>query len=243
MKFDKFKYLLLKNSLPANVFEKTLLLESDSKSMSLTIAANPAGIITRDPILPLDYLKTMPEKVLAMLESKLGMNTVVFARNCDLKKIPRNMAEDFLAAYHLMGFTQSGFNYGLFYKNDLLAVASFSKGRKMDRLPADQRSFELIRFCCRSGMTITGGLTKLVKNFAAEKAAGDIMTYVDRQLSDGKSFVRAGFKQLEDSAPVDFLIHKATFERSYDNGEAFDETQFYRSRNLGNLKLVYTPGE
>lgn len=193
--------------------------------------------------LPLDYVKRMPGKVLAMLQSKLGLNKVVFARNCRLEKISRSSAEEFLSHYHLMGFTQSAFNYGLFYKQELIAVAAFSKGRKMDRLPAAQRSFELIRFCCQSGVTVTGGLTRLVKNFALEKQAGDIMTYVDKQLSDGKSFISAGFKKAGESAPVEFLIHRATYERTYYNGGAFDSKQFYRCANLGNLKLIYTPGE
>jgi hypothetical protein len=128
----------------------------------------------------------------------------------------------------------------VFFKEDLVAVASFSKGRKMDRLPEDRRSFELIRFCCKSGITVTGGLTRLVKNFAIEKNAGDIMTYVDKQLSDGRSFMHAGFKKLGESQPVAFLIDKNNFERQYYTGGSFDQKRFYLAHNLGNLKLIYT---
>jgi hypothetical protein len=178
-----------------------------------------------------------------MVQSNLGLNKTIFARNCAIKKILRKAAENFLEHYHLIGFTQSGFNYGLFYKDELVAVASFSKGRKMNRLPEGKRSFELIRFCSKSGITVTGGLTKLVKNFALEKQAGDVMTYIDLQWSDGRSFLRAGFKKLGESKPGNFLIDKNTFNRTYYTGEDFDAQQFYLARNLGNLKLIYIPGE
>lgn len=130
-----------------------------------------------------------------MLRSKFGLNKTIFARQCELKKIDKETANDFLNAYHLMNATQSAFNYGLFYKEELVAVASFSKGRKMNRLQEHERSFELIRFCCKEGITVTGGLTKLVKNFCREKNAGDVMTYVSKQFGNGKSFANAGFKK------------------------------------------------
>jgi hypothetical protein len=151
----------------------------------------------RKTTLSLQFIEELsPEqlsKIPAQLQSRLGLNQRVFARNCQVKKITKEEAANFLDRYHLMGSTQNAFNYGLFQNDELLAVASFSKGRKMNRLPEDKRSFELIRFCCKDGITVTGGLTKLVKNFCREKEAGDVMTYVDQRFSDGTSFIRAGF--------------------------------------------------
>jgi hypothetical protein len=151
------------------------------------------------------------------------------------------MANDFLDRYHLMNSTQSAFNYGLFHKDDLLAIASFSKGRKMNRLQTDERSFELIRFCSKSGITVAGGLTRLVKTFYLDRNAGDIMTYVDKQFSDGSSFVRAGFKKHSETPPNFFLINKKTFERipMKNRNATFNKTEFYLTQNLGNIKLIY----
>jgi hypothetical protein len=240
MTLEALAHILQQDQLPAISPGKPLTITAEGRSMEVVITSDPAGIRTQNPIIPLDYVKTMPEKVLAWVQSKLGLNKTVFARNCNLQKIPRGIAEDFLKHYHFMSFTQSAYNYGLFYREELVAVASFSKGRKMDRLPEDRRSFELIRFCCKSGITVTGGLTRLVKNFAIEKNAGDIMTYVDKQLSDGRSFMRAGFKKLGESQPVAFLIDKNNFERQYYTGGDFDQKRFYLAHNLGNLKLIYT---
>lgn len=195
------------------------------------------------PVLPVDQAATLPQKIAAIVRSKLGLNTTVFARSCQLQKVDKVMAAEFLNRYHLMNAAQSAYQYGLFYENELVAIATFSKGRKMDRLPEQQRSFELIRFCCKAGITVTGGLTRLVKNFAIEKKAGDIMTYVDKQLSDGKAFVQAGFKKSGESRPVQFLVRKTTLERTYYTGEKFDAGEFYLLGNSGNLKLIYTPLE
>ena len=142
-----------------------------------------------------DYSERARKKIVAMLRSKLGLNKTVFARQCELKKVDKTTANNFLNHYHLMNATQSASNYGLFFKQELIAAASFSKGRKMNRLQVHERSFELIRFCCKEGITVTGGLTKLVKNFCREKNAGDVMTYVSKEFSDGKSFTNAGFKK------------------------------------------------
>jgi hypothetical protein len=197
-------------------------------------------------VLPLNLfnrslIRHSKEKLASVIQSKLALNRTIFARNCKVQVIDKLTAAKFLDTYHLMNSTQSAFNYGLFYKDELIAVAAFSKGRKMNRLPADKRSFEMIRFCCKEGITVTGGLTKLVKNFCKEKNAGDVMTYVDKQLSSGESFIRAGFIVHSETAPNYFLINKKTLQivPHKDPSEKFDTVQFELVHNEGNIKLIY----
>lgn len=193
-------------------------------------------------VIHLDQLMRAPLKIAAIILSRLHLNQTVFARNGEVRKVDKSSAVSFLEEYHIMGATQSGSNLGLFYKSELIALASFSKGRKMNRLKSEQRSFELIRFCCKSGITVTGGLTKLVKHFCEEKKAGDVMTYVDKQLSDGRSFISAGFKKYDETEPNYFLVKRATFERiPWKKDEKYDTEKFYLSHNAGNIKLIYTP--
>lgn len=196
-----------------------------------------------EPFIAFDHLRLSPDKISAMILSRLQLNQTVFARNCEILKIGKEIAEPFIEMYHMMGATQSAYNYGLFLKEELLAVASFSKGRKMDRLSDDKRSFELIRFCCKSGISITGGLTKLIKNFSLEKNAGDIMTYIDKQWSNGHSFNKAGFKKAGETPEHYFLIDRQTLQRHYlkEKPRMFDEKKFYLTQNLGNIKLIFTP--
>ncbi len=193
--------------------------------------------------IPLDHLVTKPDKVVAQLLSQLKLNKTIFARVCDFKKINKKTAFDFLEQHHIMGATQSAYNYGLFHKNDLIALASFSKGRKMNRLKEHERSYEMIRFCCKSGITVTGGLSKLLKNFCVEKKAGDVMTYVDKQWSDGSSFIKAGFKKHSEKGANYFLVSKKTFERRLvkDKNCDYEKDKFYLAQSAGNIKLIYKP--
>jgi len=167
--------------------------------------------------LPIDLLVTKKDKLISIIQSKLHYTRKVYGRQCIGRRIETVLASA-----------------------ELIAVASFSKGRKMNRLKENQRSFELVRYCCKEGITVTGGLTKLLKCFADEKDPGDIMTYVDKQLSEGASYLKCGFKLHSETKKQEFLVNAGTFERSYFKGEEFDPKKFYISENLGNLKLVYT---
>ncbi|MDO8998275.1 MAG: hypothetical protein Q7W45_00810 [Bacteroidota bacterium] len=201
---------------------------------------NSANII----YIPIDYIITRPTKIVSIVLSKLNLNKTIFARNCIIEKIDKTQAVNFFNSWHFFESTTSAYNYGLFYKEELIGAASFSKGRKMNRLPEGKQSFELIRFCCKSGITVTGGLSKLMSYFCNEKNAGDIMTYVDKQFSKGESFIKAGFKLHSETPPIKFLVNKKTFERiALTNTEAFDKKTFYLTQNLGNLKLIYSGNE
>ena len=111
-------------------------------------------------VLPIDYLLTQFDKIVYFIQSKLKLNKTIYARLCAVQKIDKATAANFINKYHLLYWVNCAHHYGLFYKSELLCVASFSNGRKMNRLAPNQRSFELIRFCSKGGITVTGGLTK-----------------------------------------------------------------------------------
>ena len=244
--FIVFSKQFAKHGIDTRFEKQQLFFRKNNKSVSFFVAGENFNFLTHqnESILPLDQLLCDPMKIEAVILSKLKLNKTIFARSCEVKRVNKKHAEEFLNQYHIMNSTQSAFNLGLYYQDELIALASFSKGRKMNRLQAHERSFELIRFCCKSGITVTGGLTRLIKNFCAEKSAGDIMTYVDKQLSDGTSFIRAGFKKHSETEPNYFLINRFTFERIPANkDESFDTKNFYLTQNSGNIKLIFTPNE
>lgn len=189
---------------------------------------------------PIDLLVTKQTKLIAMIQSKLHYTRTVYARNCTIRRIETSLASEFLNAYHLMNYAKSAFHYGLFDSGELVAVATFSKGRKMNRLNEDQRSFELVRFCCKDGISVSGGLSKLLTFFIEEKHPGDIMTYIDKQFSIGRSYITCGFKKHGETPAQKFIVNKNTFERNYFKDEAFDSKLFYLTENCGNIKLVQT---
>jgi hypothetical protein len=222
--------------------EDILLFRYKEKELAFRLIGDSVKRTEGEKVIHLDQLLREPLKMAALVRSRLHLNRTVFARNCSVKKVDKETAQEFLEKYHIMGSTQSAYNLGLYTGDTLIALASFSKGRKMDRLQPEQRSFELIRFCCKSGITVTGGLTKLVKHFCEERKAGDVMTYVEKELSDGRSFISAGFKKYDETEPNYFLVDRRTYERIPAKREAvYDAKRFYLSHNGGNLKMVYTP--
>jgi hypothetical protein len=178
--------------------------------------------------------------ILSRINSLLGQNKRIHGRTCEIKLLDKNTAETFLNHHHVMGFANSYYKLGLFKKDELLAIATFSKGRKMNRLPEGRRSFELIRFCNASGLTVVGGLSKLLKHFINLTDAGDIMTYIDKDQSEGKAFLKLGFKLLSETDPIEFKLHKNSLKRTNKETIHFEE-DYQLIKNSGNLKLVYTP--
>jgi hypothetical protein len=178
--------------------------------------------------------------ILSRINSLLGQNKRIHGRTCEIKLLDKNTAETFLNHHHVMGFANSYYKLGLFKKDELLAIATFSKGRKMNRLPEGRRSFELIRFCNASGFTVVGGLSKLLKHFINLTDAGDIMTYIDKDQSEGKAFLKLGFKILSETDPIEFKLHKNSLKRTNKETIHFEE-DYQLIKNSGNLKLVYTP--
>ena len=190
---------------------------------------------------PYDVLMRRPDLLAASVQSQLQLNVRAFARTCNVQKVSKLEAETFLNAHHLMGATGSVSQYGLYRNNELLALATFSNGRKMRRLPEHLRSYELIRFCNKSGVTVSGGLTKLLQHFIRDKNPGDIMTYVDAGYSSGEAYLKAGFEKKEMSKGADYLVDMESFERlPFDAEKAKNEKRYYIYKHQGNLKLVYT---
>jgi len=235
---------LLKYSVKMELKGERLLLSSKQQTISFKILFEQGADDVQDEgmVIPIDLLMRDQLKMVSGFLSKLQLNTVVYARNCQVEKISKVVAEEFLNTYHVLNKTSSGFNLGLFYKKELVAVASFSKGRKMNRLAADLRSFELIRFCSKSGITVAGGLTKILQHFIISKNAGDIMTYIDKQFSDGSSFLKSGFKLHSQTAPQTFLIDRKTFKRFPSiQFKEVDDKKYYLFTDAGNLKMVFSP--
>lgn len=186
-----------------------------------------------------DEWEDKPGIILSRINSLLGQNKRVHGRSCNIRLLDKNTAETFLNRHHVMGFASSYYKLGLFKKDELLAIATFSKGRKMNRLPEGKKSFELIRFCNASGITVVGGLSKLLKHFIKLTDAGDIMTYIDKDQSEGKAFIKLGFKLHSESEPIAFKIDKNSQKRTNQNITNHD-IEMQVVKNSGNLKLIYT---
>ncbi|WP_316800312.1 hypothetical protein [Pedobacter frigidisoli] len=140
-----------------------------------------------------DVWQTRSPQVLARIKSLLGDNIRIHGRKTRVVKLDKPVADLFLAQNHLQGSVSSRYKLGLFEKESLVAVATFSALRKMKHSD-NYKSAELIRFAVKAGYSVTGGLSKLLKHFADQYQPDDIMSYADRDWSAGEAYNKLNFE-------------------------------------------------
>ena len=127
----------------------------------------------------------------------------VFARNCEVRRISRIAAADFLDRYHPLKYTNCRYKYGVYIsrkgngnleEGTLVAVATFAGPRKWDKDGQLVRSYEWVRYFTLPGTRVAGGMGKVLQTFIDEVKPDDIMTYVDASLSEGESYKKLGFR-------------------------------------------------
>ena len=164
--------------------------------------------------------KMMQDRLLAHLE----VFDQIYARNCEVRKIDKKTAGEFLAANHSYGDAACRYRYGLFLKrhtghvaaggqeaakypaDTLVAVATFSNARKWIKGDKTIRSYEWTRYVSLPGVRLSGGMGKLLKAFIEEVRPNDIMSYADLEWSEGKAYRKLGFSREEGKGPVSFSI-------------------------------------
>lgn len=160
-----------------------------------------------------DLWITRPDLLLNRIAALAGKAQRIYARDTVAARIDKQRAMAFQQAHHLQVALPGKYRYGLFHKGDLVAIAVFSGGRKMNNRPDDYRSFELLRFCHKQGVQAVGGFSKLIDAFQQEFHPGDIMTYADKDWSDGYSYRKIGFTIVGETEPQRFWIDTQTKQR------------------------------
>ncbi len=155
------------------------------------------------------------EKVKSRLLSLVGKSQRIYARETQLETIDNARLLEFLEINHLNVPIKAKYKYGLFYRDEPVAVMSFSKSRMIERDGKLYNSHELLRFCNKLDVTVVGGMTKLLKHFIRTQHPDDIMTYVDCDWSDGQANRKAGFEMMERITPMEFWLDLQTGRREY----------------------------
>jgi len=134
-----------------------------------------------------------PGQVLSRIRAVLGLNERLHGRKLKVERVDSKVAEAFMEQHHLMGAAGSKYRLALVQEGVPVAVACFGPLRKMRRGRPGYRSAELVRFASRSGYTVVGGFTRLLKHFIRERQPDDVMTYADRDWSSGAAYRQSGF--------------------------------------------------
>lgn len=143
----------------------------------------------------------MQQKLKLMLDIALGrVNNRIFARSCTIKQISNNEARDLNEKVHLQGHRNAQVTYGLFYKDELVQLMSFSKTKYNKNLKTDN-SWEIIRGCPGSNNIVVGGVSKLLSHFIKDYDPAEIFSYCDFNKFDGKSYEAAGMEFIGYTGP------------------------------------------
>lgn len=196
-----------------------------------------------------DILRQQFDKIISRIITLLGFGKKLHARQTVVARIDKQVAMEFQHEHHLQLPLPGKYRYGLFLEGELVSIAVFSGGRKMNNRPEDYRSFELLRFCHKSRCLVVGGLSKLIKAFREDFNPGDIMTYVDRDWSQDSALKSIGFVEVSTIPPQQYLLDGdirkpiSTLEHNADlpaapNGVA------YTKYNSGSTKIsLFLKGE
>ena len=197
-----------------------------------------------------DVWRSRQIQVLNRIQSLTGRNTRIHGRKTKVISLDKQQADAFLSAFHIQGPAMARYKLGLQYHDELVAVATFSGTRLMRQHAEEYRSAELIRFATKSGFTVTGGLTKLIKHFASSVKTNDIMSYADRDWSMGKGYEAAGFTFHSLMPPASLWLDVCTNRRYFqhrlpsmpqDLGASVKgdhSSRFVKIFNTGNLKYI-----
>ena len=192
------------------------------------------------------------EQVIGRIRSLVGLNIRIHARKTKVINISQVLADEFLEINHVQGTAKSKYRIALSIDDKIVSVACFSNLRKMSRNhPEEYRSAEVIRFASLNGYTVTGGFSKLLKYFILEYKPNDVMSYADRDWSNGKVYEQSGFRLVSVSSPATIYVDRNSLVRYFphrlpvssvarpENGSDQVDPKYIKLFNTGNLKYIY----
>lgn len=157
--------------------------------------------------------------VKSVILNKLGQTeNKIYARKCEIKEVKPNEARIFLDENHIQGFVKSNLKFGLYYKDQLVSLMSFDHFEGRKKMENDE--WNLNRFCTKLNTNVIGGASKLLKYFIDNYNPLRIVSYADKDLSNGSLYKILGFNKVYESKP-DYKyiinnkrIHKSNFKNS-----------------------------
>jgi hypothetical protein len=196
-----------------------------------------------------DIWESRQIQVISRIESILNQNTnAIYARNTSVIELDKDSAQLFLDDNHLMGYGGGEVFLGLRDDTEVVAVAVFSKILFMKYEDPQYFSVELERYCSLQGTTVVGGLDKLIKAYINDNPVDDIVTYIDKEWSDGSSFVKIGFEVMGETDPIPFVVSTRGWTRTQlklkkkNTGVIIDPWE-YIVENQGNIKMRLITGK
>jgi len=134
-----------------------------------------------------------PHIIKSMIYARLHHTSRIYARQCEVIELTQDTFNQFMTANHLQGGRNCSFKVGLVYNGVIVAAIGVSRHHRF--------SYELIRYASQCGVTVVGGLSKLLNVARISLHMSQIMTYADRRYSRALSYQKVGFKIISVTKP------------------------------------------
>lgn len=173
------------------------------------------------------------------------------ARKCILKELDAKTYRDFCDKHHTQLSRPAEIRLGLFYNDELVQVASFSKYRALNKSKTDiHYDYEFVRGCEDfNHSSVNGGVSKLLAYFIKTYNPKSIICYSDLNLFNGIGYEKAGFKLDSITNPDKFYVtwdrQLKRIKRSAKNYQKYMNSvinkELFCCYGAGNLKYIWKP--
>jgi hypothetical protein len=158
--------------------------------------------------------KSKTEIVKSIINSKIIKQQSYFARKCQIKIVPMEIAKDFYDKNHIQGgqvITRKTINMGLWHNNILVCLISIDKSRYNKKY-----EYEILRYSNLINYRVVGGFSRLLSYFEKVYNPKSIITYSDCRLFHNNSSVyeKAGFIYKKTTDPNYFYIKNGEYKGS-----------------------------
>ena len=147
-----------------------------------------------------DHLKNQIKKEIwkSILLNKCNISYKIHARKLQVVQLPHEFIKDFLTNNHLQGSCVSSINLGLQDPKSgiIYSIMTFGKSRFNKNI-----EYELLRFCNAKFHSIRGAASKLLKHFERTYKPQSLISYANRDWSQGNLYKRLGFEFIGSTKP------------------------------------------
>lgn len=148
-------------------------------------------------------------------------------------------AKSFNEATHLQGHRNAQVTYGLFYKDELVQLMSFSR-TKYNKNLKDENSWEIIRGCPGSNNIVIGGVSKLFSHFVKDYNPSIVFSYCDFNKFNGRSYEELGMKFIGYTGyDLKYIINGKVYNRQHGNYKNIKDTIDARIYGAGSKKYLW----
>lgn len=148
-----------------------------------------------------DEWRDRKDQIKNYLLSVMGKNSInIGARNTEIHTIDKRKAAQFLEENHIQGAATIGIAFGLYYREDLVAVMTGNKHHRQGQ----EGTYVLNRLAFKSGISVQGGSSKLLKaliSYVQENGYNKLISWSDNRWSEGRVYEKMGFHLEENMGP------------------------------------------